>query len=52
MYQHKVSVGLNDPRVVVGSPEPLPMLGENVAILTSRAIDVLKEQIKAARQEL
>jgi hypothetical protein len=52
MFQHKVSVGLNDPRVVVGSPEPLPMSGENVAILTSRAIDVLEEQIEAARQEL
>ena len=52
MYQHKVSVSLNDPRVVVGSPEPLPMLGENVAILTSRAIDVLEEQVEAARQEL
>ena len=52
MYQHKVSVGLNDPRVVVGSPEPLQMTGENVAILTSRAIDILEEQIEAARQEL
>ena len=52
MYQHKVSVGLNDPRVVVGSPGPLPMVGENVAVLTSRAIDVLEEQLEAARQEL
>ena len=52
MYQHKVSVGLNDPRVIVGSPEPLPMLRENVAVLASRAIDVLEEQLEAARQEL
>lgn len=52
MYQHKVSIGLNDPRVVVSSPEPLPMIGENVAILTSRAIDVLEEHLEAARQEL
>jgi transposase InsO family protein len=52
MYQHKVSIGLNDPRVMIGSSEPLPMEGENVAVLTSRAIDVLEEQLEAARQEL
>ena len=52
LFQHKVSIGLNDPRVLIGSSEPLPMEGVNVAVLTSRAMDVLEEHLETARQEL
>jgi hypothetical protein len=52
MFQHKVTIGLNDPKVIIGSAVPLPIQGGNVAELTSKAVDVLETRIEKARQEL
>ncbi|KAG1759436.1 hypothetical protein EDD22DRAFT_955899 [Suillus occidentalis] len=52
LFQHQVSVGLNLPRVVVGSDKALPVEGEQVSVLESRAAATVEEDLEQARQQL
>jgi hypothetical protein len=52
MFQHKVMMGFNDPKVIIGSAVPLRIQGMNVAVLSSMALDQLKELLERARREL
>ncbi|KAG9222581.1 hypothetical protein CCMSSC00406_0000541 [Pleurotus cornucopiae] len=52
MYQHRVLLGLNPARVVVGSKESLPMDGPGVSRLASMSVDFDTAEIVRARQEL
>ncbi|KIK51833.1 hypothetical protein GYMLUDRAFT_109337, partial [Collybiopsis luxurians FD-317 M1] len=51
-FQHKVLVGFNGPRVIIGSKESVPILGENVSKLSSRAMDLYEDHIEMVRKEL
>ncbi|KAI0045407.1 hypothetical protein FA95DRAFT_1561123 [Auriscalpium vulgare] len=42
MYQHQVTLGLNPATLVVQSNEALPIKGEQVTKLASRATDILE----------
>ena len=52
LFQHRVTVGLNPACVVVGSDEPLPIRGDDVARIASRAVELLEENLEKARAEL
>lgn len=52
LFQHKVTIGLNPTRVIVGSSIPQQIKGENVASLSSRAMDIQNQDIDRAREEL
>ncbi|KAE9383129.1 hypothetical protein BT96DRAFT_844508, partial [Gymnopus androsaceus JB14] len=52
LYQHKVATAFNDPKVVIGSNEALPIQGVNVAKLSSRAMDLYEDRLDAVRKEL
>ena len=52
LYQHRVLVGLNSPRVVLGSKEPLEMKGAQVSVLESRATEVYEESLDRVRERL
>ena len=50
LYQHRVMVGLNSPRVVLGSKEPLEMRGAQVSVLELRATEVYEEGLEQVRE--
>lgn len=52
MHQHRVAVGLNPPRVVIGSNEALPIKGAGVKVLSSQAMDTFEDRLEEARQEI
>jgi hypothetical protein len=52
LFQHQVSVGLNPPRVVVGSDKALPVKGKQVSVIESRAAATVEEDLEQARQQL
>jgi hypothetical protein len=52
LFQHKVTLGLNPACVLVGSNDPLPMKGDDVTKIASRAVDVLEESLQNARATL
>lgn len=52
LFQHRVTIGFNASRVVIGASEPEPIKGENVTSLSSRAMDLTNDAINAAREEL
>jgi len=52
LYQHRVLVGLNSPRVVLGSKEPLEMRGPQVSVLESRATEVYEDSLERVRERL
>jgi hypothetical protein len=52
LFQHQVVMGFNDTRVLVGSDSALPVQGESVTVLSSRAADVQDATLEQARQEL
>lgn len=52
IYQHEVLIGLNPPRVVIGSPQPKPLKGDQVTSLSSRLIDVLESKLDKFRDEI
>ncbi|KAG9223444.1 hypothetical protein CCMSSC00406_0006936 [Pleurotus cornucopiae] len=53
IHQHKVMLGLNPPRVVIGSAPALPLApGEAVAKLSSQAMDLLQSDVEKARSHL
>ncbi|KAJ8456367.1 hypothetical protein ONZ51_g12171 [Trametes cubensis] len=52
IFQHKVAVGLNPSRVVVGSNEPTEMEGEDVAVILSAAAELLENELDKLRDQL
>ncbi|KAG2061438.1 hypothetical protein BDR06DRAFT_978924 [Suillus hirtellus] len=45
LFQHKVMIGLNPPRVVIGSVNQQPMKGKQVTTLESRMSEVYEENL-------
>ncbi|EPQ50009.1 hypothetical protein GLOTRDRAFT_16397, partial [Gloeophyllum trabeum ATCC 11539] len=52
LFQHNIMIGLNPPKVIVGSADPLPLRGEGVRVLESRAADLLEDDLQHVRQSL
>jgi hypothetical protein len=52
IFQHKIMIGLNPTTVVVQSDAPLPIKGESICILTTRAMDLFEDQMEKACQEM
>jgi len=52
LFQHQVLVGLNSPRVILGSKTPLVMKGPQVSVLESRATDIYEENLGKVREQL
>lgn len=52
LFQHQVTIGFNSPRVVVGSQIPMPMKGDQVSVLESRAAALYHESLDKAREYL
>jgi hypothetical protein len=52
LFQHKVTVGLNPARVVVGSDDPLLIEGDDVMRIASRAMELLEENLEEGRKML
>ncbi|THV01926.1 hypothetical protein K435DRAFT_654428, partial [Dendrothele bispora CBS 962.96] len=52
LFQHRVSIGLNPIRVNVDSIPALPIRGDNVKELSSRAADLAEDSIELLRKEL
>jgi len=52
LYQHRVCIGLNPARVVIGSDTSLPIEGSSITKLASRAVEIIKLNIDAARKLL
>lgn len=46
LFQHKILVGFNPPRVVIGSASPLPMKGAEVTTLESRVATVVPDDLE------
>ena len=51
-FQHRLTVGLNPARVVVGSNEPVPIVGDDVSKISSRAMEMLEGNLEKGRAEL
>jgi len=52
LYQHSVTVGFNASRVLLGSITPLPLKGDAVTTLASRAVDVADGALERTRERL
>jgi len=52
MFQHRVCVGLNPSRVVIGSDVALPIMGTSIAGVSSRAVAVETDDLEMARNTL
>ena len=52
MYQHSVTIGLNPPRIIIGSETSLPIAGGGTLKLASRSIQVTEDALEAARAHL
>ena len=52
LFQHRIMIGFNSPRVVLGSSEPLPIEGTQVSTLESRVTEIYNEQVDKAREYL
>nr|VWO95354.1 Uncharacterized protein [Ganoderma boninense] len=52
LFQHKVAIGLNPTRISVGSAQPVEIQGEDVAVITSAAADLLDDELEKLRDEL
>ena len=52
LFQHKVAIGLNPIRISVGSALPVDIQGEEVAIISSAAADLLEDELDQLRDEL
>lgn len=48
LFQHKVMLGFNDTRVIIGSGPPQTIRGPQVQILESQSVELLEEEIKKA----
>jgi hypothetical protein len=52
MYQHEVLIGLNESRVVIGLAESKPINGLNTSKLSSRAMDLVNDDLDKVRMHL
>ncbi|KIL55333.1 hypothetical protein M378DRAFT_1045040, partial [Amanita muscaria Koide BX008] len=52
MYQYKVSIGLNPPRVIIGADTAVAIRGEGTLRLASRSMQLYEENVEAARAHL
>ncbi|KAG8915434.1 hypothetical protein FRC02_004520 [Tulasnella sp. 418] len=52
LFQHKVALGFNPSEVDIGSVEALKVEGEHVAVITSRATDILQSELDKIRDML
>jgi hypothetical protein len=53
IWQHKIMIGLNPARIVIGSEVPEPLInGEGVGVLASRAAQLKEEGLESIRSEL
>ncbi|KAJ3518583.1 hypothetical protein NMY22_g13602 [Coprinellus aureogranulatus] len=52
MHQHRAAIGLNPPRVVIGSNESLPMKGTGVKVLSSQAMSTYEDALEKARRDI
>ncbi|TFK78922.1 hypothetical protein K466DRAFT_446438, partial [Polyporus arcularius HHB13444] len=52
MFQHQVALGLNPARVVIGSAVPLPIVGEEVAVISAAVVDMLEGHLDRLRELL
>ncbi|KAJ3500276.1 hypothetical protein NMY22_g19310 [Coprinellus aureogranulatus] len=52
LFQHKVCIGLNPTRVIIGSDAPMPLKGDGLAKLESRAMTAYQDNIAEVRQHL
>ena len=49
MYQHSVTIGLNPPRIIIGSETSLPIQGGGTLKLASRSMQVVEDEVAATR---
>ena len=52
LFQHQVAIGLNPPRVSIGSPVPVDIRGEDTTVVTSAAADLLDDELEKLREQL
>ncbi|KAF8079210.1 hypothetical protein FPV67DRAFT_1776248 [Lyophyllum atratum] len=52
LFQHKVTYGINPPRVVIGAPQAVPLRGDGTVTLASRAMEVYNESLDSVRHQL
>ena len=52
LYQHRVMVGLNSPRLVLRSKVPLEMKEPQVSVLESRATEIYEDNLERVREKL
>ncbi|KIO16999.1 hypothetical protein M407DRAFT_51134, partial [Tulasnella calospora MUT 4182] len=52
LFQHKVALAFNPSLLSVGSGNSLPIEGENVSVIPSRAANVAEGQLELLRQQL
>lgn len=52
LFQHQAMVGLNPPRMVIGSDRALPIKGEQVSVLESHMAEAYEENLERAHEEL
>lgn len=52
LYQHRVSIGLNPTRVVIGSAQAQSIKGKNVKVLSSQVMEAYEEELEKVRKAL
>ena len=52
LFQHKVAIRLNPIRISIGSALPVDIQGEDTAVITSAAADLLEDELGKLRTEL
>ena len=52
LFQHKVMIGLNDTRIIIGSNIAMPIRGASVTSLSSRTAQLRAENLEGARKYL
>ncbi|TFY57697.1 hypothetical protein EVJ58_g6867 [Rhodofomes roseus] len=52
IFQHKVAISLNPTKIAVGSPVPLPIVGEDATEVSSAAADLLEGSLEPLRETL
>ena len=52
LFQHQVAIGLNPLRVSIGSRVPVDIRGEDTAVVTSAAADLLDDELEKLREQL
>ena len=52
IFQHKVAISLNPTRIAIGSPNPLPIAGEDATEIHSAAADLLEASLNTLRETL